>query len=574
MNDGVTMNVRMTLLIVGAMICQPHLKGQIVWESIRLSSDHDAQQSENSPRSETIHERISETIQSEPLRPIPDSARLLSVVWTGPNSLVAGGEYGVVWLSSDAGASWTQISSGTTRPLRRIRFQNPVSGVAVGDSGTVLTTNNGGMSWQVQTTGLGGDLYGASMVDEQRILAVGRRGSIVRSTDAGKTWEALSSGAFFSLRSVATLGSSTAVVVGVEGTILRSADGGDTWRHSFSGTMNDLTDVSFVNSDLGVAVGNGGTIVRSTDGGTSWTPIQSPSSADLASVKCVDADVAVAVSTNGSIVRSTDAGLTWVEVRDSSSVPLAGISFLNATNGVAVGDKGLVLRTDDAGVHWSAQTAKAVSVARQSKPDKVETVVRKKDAVPEKERQKLEDQFPRQLSRTESKETPLPDLRMRLGAELPAKWRPFHVPTMLLQIPAEFAGGAALGFAGVLLGQAIDGKNSAVATILLGTSGAFLGVPGGVCLAGSWMGGNGTFGSTLTNGYLFALGGLALTFVVPPLGVIAMILSPVIGYHVSASPVYETEFPTSLGMNPIDGLRIPTPGPSPEVTVNIVSLTF
>jgi photosystem II stability/assembly factor-like uncharacterized protein len=54
------------------------------------------------------------------------------------------GSSGIIFMSSDAGESWQQMSSGTRQNLNAIFFLNERRGIAVGDSGTILFTENGG----------------------------------------------------------------------------------------------------------------------------------------------------------------------------------------------------------------------------------------------------------------------------------------------------------------------------------------------------------------------------------------------------------------------------------------------
>jgi photosystem II stability/assembly factor-like uncharacterized protein len=517
---------------------------------------------------------FAEDTQDKTEQTISDSIHLSSIICATPSTIIAGGDKGVITYSLDGGQSWIEAQTGTVNTIRKMSFLNALVGVAVGDSGLVLLTTDGGRTWHFQPHASKVDLIGVSIADQQRIYAVGRRGTILRSNDSGRTWESISSGAFFSLRSIKNPASTTAIAVGVEGTILRSSDSGNSWRHSFSGTLNDLSDVAFSNGDLGVAVGNVGTIVRTTDGGISWSPIQHPFRVDFTCVAFADVNVAVATASNGTIIRTSDGGLSWQLVMDSSSISLSGASFADSRSGFAAGDNGIILHTNDGGAHWSIREEKPIQSAEKPTAERTQTLVRKSDPASEKEKKSVTERLTPDVPVSKTKEPPPLNIQMGLAKMPPPRWRPFDLPTMLIQIPTGFGGGLVMGLAGGLLGAAIDGKNSAAATIILGGGGAFFGVPAGVYFGGKWMGGNGTYGSTLLYGYALLLGGALLTAAAPPLGVIVMVLSPVLAYHLSASPVYQSDNSALLGTTNTKLAGWPNSGPSTDLRINVISIDF
>ena len=78
-------------------------------------------------------------------------APLLALTQIGPR-LVAVGDFGVILLSDDAGATWRQAESVATRNmLTAVTFADANRGWAVGQGGTVLHTADGGQNWALQT---------------------------------------------------------------------------------------------------------------------------------------------------------------------------------------------------------------------------------------------------------------------------------------------------------------------------------------------------------------------------------------------------------------------------------------
>jgi len=66
---------------------------------------------------------------------------------------VAGNPGTCIYMSHDAGQSWTTSLTGVSGAIRKIVFVDANTGWAVGDLGTILTTENGGETWNVQRTG-------------------------------------------------------------------------------------------------------------------------------------------------------------------------------------------------------------------------------------------------------------------------------------------------------------------------------------------------------------------------------------------------------------------------------------
>src|SRR5436309_4348978 len=65
----------------------------------------------------------------------------------GANIRVAVGDAGTIVRTTDGGATWKQIFSGTTAKLSGVSFPDIDTGMAVGSEGTILRTLDGGATW-------------------------------------------------------------------------------------------------------------------------------------------------------------------------------------------------------------------------------------------------------------------------------------------------------------------------------------------------------------------------------------------------------------------------------------------
>jgi len=88
-------------------------------------------------------------------------------------------------------AQWIQQSSGTTVPLRRVKFINVNTGWCAGENGIILKTTNGGTNWTNQLSGVTNPLFGLDAVNDSVVYAVGWYEIILKTTNGGTNWIAL-----------------------------------------------------------------------------------------------------------------------------------------------------------------------------------------------------------------------------------------------------------------------------------------------------------------------------------------------------------------------------------------------
>jgi hypothetical protein len=93
--------------------------------------------------------------------------------------------------------------------------------VAVGSKGSIVRSTDGGATWATVTSGTQSDLWHVTVGPKETLIAVGDGGSIVRSTDGGATWAAVASGTLSDLGHVTAGPNETLVAVGRDGSIVR-----------------------------------------------------------------------------------------------------------------------------------------------------------------------------------------------------------------------------------------------------------------------------------------------------------------------------------------------------------------
>jgi photosystem II stability/assembly factor-like uncharacterized protein len=168
----------------------------------------------------------------------------------------AAGRDGTILRSTNSGAAWIPVETGTVRYLGAT-----ASGALawiVGEGGVIRATTDGGLSWFNPPSGTGSDLKDVSFVGVEGWVA-GSNSTLLYSNNGGATWTPRSTGIAVGLNAVHFVSASEGWAGGGLGTIYHTINGGLNWLPETSNTTNDLSDVHFA-ANLGWSVGLAGTI--------------------------------------------------------------------------------------------------------------------------------------------------------------------------------------------------------------------------------------------------------------------------------------------------------------------------
>jgi photosystem II stability/assembly factor-like uncharacterized protein len=267
---------------------------------------------------------------------------------------------------SNSGWSWSNPTP-QGRTLSAISFSGGV-GYAVGKGGTALSTSNAGASWSGLTTGTTGDLETVQVLSPSNIVVGGGGGCITRiSADGGQTFKRIFNVAEAGCPEPVAAFSFVSPQLGLmllhNGAVEATADGGETFARktgipgtsaSSSGGGAVGVALHFASASAGIAfVSDPNSGVSSAyatpDGGVSWTQVTLPAGAKVTSLHWVDANDAYAIGPN-TLLRTKDGGTTWESRPIAAGNSFNSIDCASATECILTVSAGnQLIKTTDGG---------------------------------------------------------------------------------------------------------------------------------------------------------------------------------------------------------------------------------
>lgn len=223
-----------------------------------------------------------------PTRPVDDALKVRNIVAPTANLVIAVGDSGTLWRSTDFGDSWTLTKVGDpNKGIVQLAMADSTYGL-IYRKNQFWRSENGGESWDPMETNLQ-EFEGIDPVlmhmysrDSWLMVFTGFQAEvdIIASTaDGGQTWEKTAIPRFSSdllMRGNRgwIVGSGPVIEGEVRNDRIRvTTDSGKTWTTVLDELVQPhfgLTYVSFANETVGFAVGRSWKVLRSTDGGYTW----------------------------------------------------------------------------------------------------------------------------------------------------------------------------------------------------------------------------------------------------------------------------------------------------------------
>lgn len=143
------------------------------------------------------------------------------------------GLFGTAVQTADGGASWTPLAVETGPATDHHLYGIFGDGGSVlciaGEAGLVYRSTDGGATWATLQTSNPGSFWAGLQLKSGRLIIAGQRGHIFASDDQGVTWSEVPSGTQQSLTGLTQLPDGHLLLVGLAGTTLDSSDDGKTF---------------------------------------------------------------------------------------------------------------------------------------------------------------------------------------------------------------------------------------------------------------------------------------------------------------------------------------------------------
>ena len=273
-----------------------------------------------------------------------------------PGHIFAAGDGGVMFLSADAGATWSEMSAGNHANLYAADFVDSHKGWVAGGNATpvVLRTTDTGWDWTTLDLPQWNDhLTDITFFGQNIGVVVGANGSILSTPNGGQRWDSLSYGRYPGLKRVHIFSDTNSIlVIGSGGRILRSKNRGVNWDSIPSGNRWMLSDMCFQGTANGWIAGHDSTVLlKTTDNGHSWATIHTGFTGGFYSVAFPDSLHGSIGCRQGRVLHTVDGGLTWQEQQTGVSGTVDHLRFFDHLRGTGTAGHDRILTTDG-GATW------------------------------------------------------------------------------------------------------------------------------------------------------------------------------------------------------------------------------
>ncbi len=282
-----------------------------------------------------------------------------AVRFSGDGNLLSGTSYETITTPTE----WEKLNTGFNYIFRGIEFPENQSSVAfaVGESSTyngngiVIVTYDGGATWTDLWTGASQGLEAMSFPTQNTGYVGGWSNYFAKTTDGGYTWTAQTPGTdVWYYTSIEFKDEWNGVVTAQTNTgvgVYTTNDGGAIWTEG-SGLTGVPYKLTYVSGDTYFLVTNGGDILKSTNNGLTWTSVHSGGGV-LLGIEFYDSMTGIAVG-DDIVLKTTDGGTTWqtITVANSPSPLWRDVAWLDADHVTMVGTPEVIFTSEDGGDTW------------------------------------------------------------------------------------------------------------------------------------------------------------------------------------------------------------------------------
>jgi photosystem II stability/assembly factor-like uncharacterized protein len=295
--------------------------------------------------------------------PLPQGNTLRSISFAGANGYAAG-DFGTLLRTTDGGATWSGLLSGTFTNLTEVQAIDGDAVFAAGGCVARRSDDGGATFTRVAFTPVESsckEQFAAGwFVSRVTGFIVLTDGTVLRTDNNGDTFAqknplpgTRAPGGSATPVDVRFLTDQIGVGATSDGKIYRTTDGANTWT-LVSDTARPVHSFFFLDASNGFAVGDGSLFLVTKDGGATWTPkdIGIPAN-NLRSIQCATLKLCVMTTDKGTALVRTDNGGDTATLVTPSQDPIFAAGFASATRIAAGGATGATAVSNDAGLNFT-----------------------------------------------------------------------------------------------------------------------------------------------------------------------------------------------------------------------------
>src|ERR671936_662431 len=306
--------------------------------------------------------------------PLPQGNTLHAMSFAGASGYAAG-DFGTLLHTTDAGATWTGLLSGTFTDLTEVQAIDADSVFAAGGCVARRSDDGGATFTRVAFTPVESscrEQFAAGwFVDQQTGYIELTDGTLFLTQNNGDTFApktplpgTRAAGVGATPIDLRFLSAQVGLGATSDGKIYRTTDGANSWT-VVNDTNRAVSSFFFVDANNGFAVGDGSLFLTTKDGGATgatavsddaglnFSPIGGRLTGNFSRVRAGgQAGTAFAPGDNGTLAKTVDGGKTWTRGNVSTSEDVIDVAFPTAQVGYALDSSGGLFRTNDGGASW------------------------------------------------------------------------------------------------------------------------------------------------------------------------------------------------------------------------------
>jgi photosystem II stability/assembly factor-like uncharacterized protein len=232
------------------------------------------------------------------------------------------GDNGIVFQSTDGGATWTQKGdAGVGTGYRAIVANHSGYLFILRKNGLVFGSDDEGSTWtEVGDVGSHQDLEDMAVDANDYLYCVREGGEVYQSTDSGANWNFMSDAdSTVSTRFIGLAADSSEdlYVLVTNGTVFQSTDSGSSWDYQGdAGLDTDYLDITVDGRDYVYVITSSGYVNESQDSGSSWSYQGDVGPETYTAIEWGYDTYLYVLATSGEVYRSSDGGTSWTNRGD------------------------------------------------------------------------------------------------------------------------------------------------------------------------------------------------------------------------------------------------------------------